>query len=571
MKDYEIINQEFNRLESDVSYYFFPNLLYNTCIETNLTSLCYVPSFRKQNNHEKLDYELFLQTTLKRILISVNEERYQKPSSLTDLLNENDKTSLNKIINIYCPDLIERIERITELKVFNIFEHDVVLLNDDLERLFDFLRIVDLHDVRIEIIRIVLDTLINKKKSNQMLFVSLKRKKDPFYEYSRLFPEYIDDIKDCLIKNDCQYISFEDFASKIFDHYTFELLMNKVSHYQNWVNKLDSGEHYTKMLFDRWSLDGGSLRFALEEDLKNVYESEALKLFDKVNDYRLCDFNGLSEYLIHVDVTKKRHKDWISSIFSSEKLFNDVGYLQGVDNTSLVTGYLKSIEQLLGNLIIDDSKENRYSPSFILNGKEIIINEETLNDVGMLGNLTKYIKYNHLFIKNKNHKEILVKLLNEYRKYTRNGYLHKDSIHSYQNIVDIRKDSIALTIIIINAYYLNNKNTFLMPCSSTRKRVVFDVICKGDATSMGKPPFLCKYGIKNVGNKNVPYMYYSLEKYRTLFCFNFYYETDKDIVMGKNKIEIENWDDINLYVKDERTSEEKALDSLCNDDPFFEM
>ena len=67
MKDYEIINQEFNKLESDVSYYFFPNLLYNTCIETNLTSLCYVPSFRKQNNHEKLDYELCLQTTLKRI------------------------------------------------------------------------------------------------------------------------------------------------------------------------------------------------------------------------------------------------------------------------------------------------------------------------------------------------------------------------------------------------------------------------------------------------------------------------------------------------------------------------
>ena len=42
---------------------------------------------------------------------------------------------------------------------------------------------------------------------------------------------------------------------------------------------------------------------------------------------------------------------------------------------------------------------------------------------------------------------------------------------------------------------------------------------------MGKPPFLCKYGIKNVGNKNVPYMYYSLEKYRTFFVDE-YQDTD---------------------------------------------
>ena len=570
MGEKETINQEFDRLQNKVSYSFFPNFLNNVCMETNLTSLCYVPSFRKHYNQEELNYELFLQEALKRILVSIDEEKNNRPVRVFNLLNSDDEKPLNKVIKIYCPDLIKRIEHLTENKIYKLFGYDVVLLNDDFERLFDFLRIVDLYDVRIEIIKTILDVFINKKESKEMVIVSLKREKDSFYHYSRLFPEYIDDINDYLIENNCRYVSFKDFTLDVLETPSYELLNTKINEYSNWVNELESGEHYTEMLFKAWHYYG-DLKFIFLEDLKHIYDSEPLSLFDKVDDFKLCSFEAFNHYFMHLDVSLGRNKDWISSLFSAEKLFNDIGYLKGGDNTSLVTGYLKSIEQLLGNLIIDDSNTYKYVPSYFHKGKEVIINEKTLNKVGTLGNLNMFIKYNPLFIKNKKHKDLLFNLIDEYRDSTRNGYFHKDSILSYERVNNIRKDTIALTIVILNVYYSKDDYDGLYINSSPNRMKVFDVVCKGDVSKWGRPPFTCLYRIKNIDGKNISYLYYSIEKYNTLHCFNFYYEADKNYIKSNKIVCIERWDDINRYLVDERSKEEKTWDSLRDDDTIFKL
>lgn len=152
-------------------------------------------------------------------------------------------------------------------------------------------------------------------------------------------------------------------------------------------------------------------------------------------------------------------KDFAKSFVTSEWLYRKYSSLEGLDNTFIVAGYLKSIEQLLWS-IAQIIGQGRHIGSFE-------ISEENYDSIDKtLGSLERFFKDGgnaDLFRDNlENQKQHVIYYLQSriasWRKAHRNVLLHKGQLNDVYKIDIIRKETIYLYMLILGSINLTPGN-----------------------------------------------------------------------------------------------------------------
>jgi hypothetical protein len=138
------------------------------------------------------------------------------------------------------------------------------------------------------------------------------------------------------------------------------------------------------------------------------------------------------------------------SFISSEWYYSINDITNSLDQTALVTGYLKSVEQLLYSIVrlsIDSGKtiKRKGANDFM----DFTTSNEDLIDTS-LGSLIAFVKrYVEIFTVNSFLQRHIVKTLIDWRVNYRNGHLHKDNLYDSKQIDAIREKAIYLYFLLL--------------------------------------------------------------------------------------------------------------------------
>lgn len=192
----------------------------------------------------------------------------------------------------------------------------------------------------------------------------------------------------------------------------------------------------------------------IEEDSKTlITEEEVLERFEDA-DFVKCLVGS---------------SDFAKCFMSSEYLFLQHDCADCIDYTSIVSGYLKSVEQLLLSLAlfyIDDGLKMKYGGGvnqhgdkpwyeWINNCKMIDFTTENLSCLDTtMGSLWHFVEDNasRLLDINQEKQRILVKCLKLYSQECRNDAFHKHNIDRWSRVELIRHNTIFLLIVLISFF-----------------------------------------------------------------------------------------------------------------------
>lgn len=175
----------------------------------------------------------------------------------------------------------------------------------------------------------------------------------------------------------------------------------------------------------------------------NLYDS----VFDKILNHYLS--NELYELLLGSE-------DFASSFFTSEWLFKKYCSTPELDNTFIVAGYLKSIEQLLWDIIRVVGQGRTIH--------NITVSEENYDIIdNTLGSLEFFLRCEDNFdlFRNAfgNSQFFVIRYLKsqiaDWRTHYRNGLFHKDQLNSEEIITRIRQETIYLYMLILGSIELS--------------------------------------------------------------------------------------------------------------------
>ncbi len=155
--------------------------------------------------------------------------------------------------------------------------------------------------------------------------------------------------------------------------------------------------------------------------------------------------------------------DFSKSFLTSEWIYKKYFSIPEMDNTFIVAGYLKSIEQLLWDIILIIGKGRR------IRGETI--DEQNINDIDKtLGSLQYFITnyenddlFESYFESNTHFiMRYLKKQISNWRSKFRNGYFHKDNLLDVERIEEIRATTIFLYMLILGSLSLNDDVIILL-------------------------------------------------------------------------------------------------------------
>lgn len=218
------------------------------------------------------------------------------------------------------------------------------------------------------------------------------------------------------------------------------------------------------------------VRLDLRENLQNVnlkalsYNSQI-----KFNNLEECDLDIINSNLGKGKAEVLLGKsDFAKSYLTSEYLYKVLVDNSNFDYTSVVAGYLKTIEQFLYRLLeyqmntnesekwITTKKHYEVYKKFKAtnrtneieqHGRRILVKSQNLHYMNTsLGSLVTYIKENEDCCEiSKDGKTILIDLLNDYRESVRNGYFHKHNIEDIEEVKRIRNNTLYLLCFLIGS------------------------------------------------------------------------------------------------------------------------
>lgn len=186
------------------------------------------------------------------------------------------------------------------------------------------------------------------------------------------------------------------------------------------------------------------------------------------------DYNGLMNRLDNpiskqdmsiikqVFITERKYnimvsnKDFCSSFITSEWLYKNMNTENLLEKTYIVTGYIKSIEQLMSYLI---KKSADASSQIGILKHDKIQNIDVQSDdfyKATLGNMLYYLKaYSNRRIYRSNISNNAIKksieIIRTWIKVERNGYFHKHNIQSLERVKEIREGTFLLYFLLIGS------------------------------------------------------------------------------------------------------------------------
>ena len=148
------------------------------------------------------------------------------------------------------------------------------------------------------------------------------------------------------------------------------------------------------------------------------------------------------------------------------------------DYTAIVSGYLKSVEQLLYQLYISTAendklleyrtKRKKKAPlDELINldnpSEKVYVYSRTIKDVEKhkpeMGGLLLFLRYHKdIWEIDEDGKEVIAKILNDYKQYCRNEHFHKDNIDSFSEVKKIKANTILCLYYILGGFSFTSKN-----------------------------------------------------------------------------------------------------------------
>lgn len=254
---------------------------------------------------------------------------------------------------------------------------------------------------------------------------------------------------------------FEEFLELLFgreerDKFTFAMRdfkeeMHKVIGYQ--VTELCSPYNLEKL---RKELAQELISYRYDE----IKEKRYMDLLAEDNTARdISDRNY--EIIKKAFLTNERYKlllgnrDFAESFITSEWLYKKYVSLDELDNTFIVSGYLKSIEQLLWDIVYIVGQGRKI--------KDIPISEDNVEEIDKTLGALQYFLSNwnnddlfQLSFENETRyvMKYLKKQISDWRKQYRNGYFHKHNLCDKNKIEAIREETYFLYLLILGSLKL---------------------------------------------------------------------------------------------------------------------
>ncbi len=146
------------------------------------------------------------------------------------------------------------------------------------------------------------------------------------------------------------------------------------------------------------------------------------------------------------------------SFITAEWFYKMYELTENLDLTSIVSGYFKSVEQLLysvlelsarSGLLIHSKQTGRPLVEFSMENSEIIDTtlsslENVVIDNSNLLDVTPYVK------------NYLTNAIKKWRKNYRNPHTHKNNLHSIDTVTQIRKETLQLYFLILGGFKIND-------------------------------------------------------------------------------------------------------------------
>lgn len=180
------------------------------------------------------------------------------------------------------------------------------------------------------------------------------------------------------------------------------------------------------------------IKAAISQNIPEAFSSE----------YGILKYNYLERQLWRTMVGKN---NFAISFITSEWFYDMYQLTENLDLTTVVAGYLKSVEQLLFAII-----QLSAGTGITIRGKSRKIVELTKENEDVvdttLGALEKVIEYNGKILEiNTYAKKCLLSIIDEWREKQRNGYFHKHNLHSLNKVEEIRQKAFQLYFLILGS------------------------------------------------------------------------------------------------------------------------
>lgn len=166
------------------------------------------------------------------------------------------------------------------------------------------------------------------------------------------------------------------------------------------------------------------------------------------NEYETLKYNYIERQLWRAMIG---NCNFAISFITSEWFYNMYQLTENIDLTTVVSGYLKSVEQLLFSII-----QLSAGTGITIKGRDrkIIELTEDNNDIvdTTLGSLENVIKHNGQILEISNYaKNCLLGIIDDWRDKQRNGYFHKHNLHSLNKVDEIREEAFKLYFLILGS------------------------------------------------------------------------------------------------------------------------
>jgi hypothetical protein len=245
-----------------------------------------------------------------------------------------------------------------------------------------------------------------------------------------------------------RFVYVDDYIKEKVPSQVFEFFAKKRQELISYVEKVRTEDGLKEILIKNWS--------KLKYDITHYFWWHSVTGYDS-NGYPVIEKHGIDNFVLNMDINNELCINWLTLFLTSDYLSNCLGFVELIDNTFMVSGYLKSVETLLVHLIIEHAKSKGYEPKITFideknRTKTITINEKTVNESTM-GKIENYIRESNTFISDSTFRNELTEKIEHWREKVRNGYFHKHLITSQKDLDDVKRETVELTRFVLNYFY----------------------------------------------------------------------------------------------------------------------
>ncbi len=365
-----------------------------------------------------------------KVLFSVANEKFELMRSVARFSNHQVIQICIRLCIELCKNRNIKIVDIPDFKKVNfVIEIDNKKTGIIISNIIDYMPNID------DAIEFGIDKVVNVVLKESDLPVFFKPNSGPY----KLYP-HKEKVENKTIKQfydmigDDSYDDFKEFVSRY--HYEAELALGMT------VSSIPTEK---AMKVHKGKVKESLLSYFYENELSMIFTNdEIIKMKKK--------FESNFEIMIE-------DSDFSNSFISSEWYYDlQVKTDGGLDQTAIVAGYLKSVEQLLFSILLSLCEHNDFYFRKKKSGKDKMEkialrnnNKELL--LTMAGDMIKVIKQNkHIIMYKTTVTDRIIEYLKDYIDNTRNGYMHKDNLYDMSEIEKIREKTYCVYFMILSTF-----------------------------------------------------------------------------------------------------------------------